>query len=121
MQRGNKNGLFKRVKGADASTRYCGSIKKDFKVQAKIALRKSDELAVKEQEEEMRTDQRFLDEISEAREEGKIDLTPWEIGFLFENTMSVEQTLLRGRELSKRTRETLDKIHSKIDRGGMGW
>ena len=58
----------------------------------------------------METDKNFIDEIRNAVEEERLELTQWEEEF-FE---SVEGRLDATGFISKRQRETLDGIHSKI-------
>lgn len=58
----------------------------------------------------METDEQFYNDIYEAREENKIDLTDWESDFVD----SIGEQLDMGRDLSRKQRETLDRIHEKI-------
>jgi len=55
----------------------------------------------------METNEQFYNDIDKAREEGKISLTDWEID-------SIGERLDIGRDLSRKQRETLDRIHEKI-------
>lgn len=58
----------------------------------------------------METDHNFIEEIREAIEDGKLTLSSWEEDFLD----SIEGQLDYRGNLSKKQRETLDSIHSKI-------
>jgi hypothetical protein len=58
----------------------------------------------------METNKQFYNDIDKAREEGKISLTDWEIDFID----SIGERLDMGRDLSRKQRETLDRIHERI-------
>jgi len=60
--------------------------------------------------EVMETDKKFYNDIDEAREESKINLTDWENDFID----SIGERLDMGRDLSRKQRETLDRIHERI-------
>lgn len=57
----------------------------------------------------MLTDVKFLAEIQEAVEEGKLELSDWESGFI-----ESIQEYIDYRELSPKQRQALDRIHEKI-------
>jgi len=57
----------------------------------------------------MKTDDSFLDEILEAVEDGKLELSSWESDFV--DSLGEQ---LGYRDLSRKQREILDKIHAKI-------
>ena len=58
----------------------------------------------------MRTDEIFLEEIEDAIEDGKLDLTSFEEDFVD----SIRDKIDSGRDLTRKQREVLDQIHSKI-------
>jgi hypothetical protein len=58
----------------------------------------------------METNKQFIEEIRNAVEDGKLEITQWEEEFL----ESVEERLDVTNRISKRQRETLDRIHEKI-------
>jgi hypothetical protein len=57
----------------------------------------------------METDQNFIEEIRNAVEDGRLEITQWEEEFL-ESVGELDAT----RSLTKRQRETLDRIHERI-------
>ena len=58
----------------------------------------------------MQSDYNFIDDIKGAAASGKINLTSWEDDFLD----SIEERLDEDRELTRKQRETLDRIHTRI-------
>lgn len=58
----------------------------------------------------MKTDETFLEEVEEAVEDGKLTMTSWEEDFID----SIRGKLDCGRCLSRKQRESLDRIHEKI-------
>ena len=65
----------------------------------------------------MKADMDFLDDIEQAIEEGKLELSSWDELPLLDKTRedSIKDRLSFGFELSKKQREALDRIHNKID------
>ena len=59
----------------------------------------------------MDTDNKMLQEVNEAIEDGRIDdITSWESDFVD----SITEQLGVGRDLTRKQREILDRIHEKI-------
>jgi len=58
----------------------------------------------------MMTDEIFLVEIREAIEDGKLEVSDWESDFID----SIGSQISRGRNLSMKQREILDRIHEKM-------
>lgn len=54
----------------------------------------------------METDQKFLDEIFEAIEDGKLELTSWESDFI--------ESIEGQTQFSSKQRQVIDRIHEKI-------
>lgn len=57
-----------------------------------------------------KTDSLFVARITDAYQHGKIKLDPWQRDFITD----VQRLLRNNVSLSKRQRETIDKIHSTI-------
>jgi len=58
----------------------------------------------------METEQVFINEIFEAIEDGKLELSSWENDFV----NSIDEQIADRKTLSKKQRESIDRIHYKI-------